>query len=219
MKKSSRNSTNGLQKWRRSKTSPEISDALKGRAIYLTSIGDKVRFLFLHHFARLHERNLGTILTIPKARTRKDTRTRVTHRHHIDYRSWVLLLRHRYRDNQHGRGRKVRRLLVPTVFLANSPFHRLIDEGGDWDRLNRLKVYTGLHFLSIRQFKGGCELLLDSLSTFTATEFLSYNEFVRLTVIANTLGLKRGDSKKVRIFFSIFCPIYPSLTRTLTHSS
>ena len=95
----------------------------------------------------------------------------------------------------------MRRLLVPAVFLANSPFHRLIDGGGDWDRLNRLKVYTGLHFLSIRQFKRGYELLLDSLSTFTAIELLSYNELVRLTVIANTLDLNRADLKKVRVFF------------------
>ncbi|KIM37948.1 hypothetical protein M413DRAFT_20188 [Hebeloma cylindrosporum] len=73
---------------------------------------------------------------------------------------------------------------------------KLIDEGGDWDRRNRLKVYNGLHLLSIRQFKRGGELLLDALSTFTATELLSYNEFVGLTVIANTLGLKRVDLKK-----------------------
>jgi 26S proteasome regulatory subunit N7 len=37
----------------------ETSDALKARANYLTGIGDKVRFLFLHHFPRLHEMNLG----------------------------------------------------------------------------------------------------------------------------------------------------------------
>ena len=97
----------------------EISDALKARANYLTRIGDKVCFLFLRYFTRLHEMNLGAILTSPKARTRKDTRTRVAHRHHIDYRpSWVLLLRHQYRDNQHGQGREVRRL-VPAVFLAD----------------------------------------------------------------------------------------------------
>jgi 26S proteasome regulatory subunit N7 len=193
----------------------EISDALKARANYLTRIGDKVRFLFLHHFPRLHEMNLGTIPTSPKARTRKDTRARVAHRHHTDHRpSRVLLLRHRDRDSLHGQGREVRRLPVPTAFLANLPLHRLIDEGGDWDRRNRLKVYTGLHFLSIRQFKRGGELLLDALSTFTATELLSYNEFVGLTVIANTLGLKRVDLKKKVRTFSIFCPVYPSLTRT-----
>jgi len=73
---------------------------------------------------------------------------------------------------------------------------KLIEEGGDWDRRNRLKVYNGVHHISIRQFKHGGELLLDVLSTFTATELLSYNDFVALTVIANTLSLKRVDLKK-----------------------
>lgn len=168
-------------------------------------------------FLVYHDMNLGTIATSPKARTRKDTRARIAHRHHTDHRpSRILLLRHRDRDSQHGQGREVRRAPFLTRFLVNSPLRRLIDEGGDWDRRNRLKVYTGLHFLSIRQFKRGGELLLDALSTFTATELLSYNEFVGLTVIANTLGLKRVDlKKKVRVFV-FFVPYTPSLTRTST---
>ncbi|KXN92115.1 26S proteasome non-ATPase regulatory subunit 6 [Leucoagaricus sp. SymC.cos] len=59
----------------------------------------------------------------------------------------------------------------------------LIEEGGDWGRRNRLKKYNSLHLLSIRQFKRGGELLLDALSTFTATELISYHDFVALTVI------------------------------------
>jgi 26S proteasome subunit RPN7 len=75
-----------------------------------------------------------------------------------------------------------------------------VEKGGDWDRRNRLKVYRGLHLLSIRQFKPASALLIDALSTFTATELLSYNDFVSLTVIAGALTLKRVDlKKKVRI--------------------
>jgi len=72
----------------------------------------------------------------------------------------------------------------------------LIEKGGDWDRRNRLKVYRGLHLLSVRQFKRGGELFLDALSTFTATELIPYNDFVALTVISNTLTLTRVDLKK-----------------------
>lgn len=83
---------------------------------------------------------------------------------------------------------------------SRSTLTRLIEKGGDWDRRNRLKVYRGLHLLSIRQFKRGGELLLDALSTFTATELVSYNDFVALTVISNTLTLSRPDlKKKVRL--------------------
>lgn len=95
---------------------------------------------------------------------------------------------------------------LPKALISSS----LIDEGGDWDRRNRLKVYNGVHLLSIRQFKRGAELLLDALSTFTATELVSYNDFVALTVIANTLTLKRVDlKKKVR---SKFMSYFPKLT-------
>ncbi|KDQ07046.1 hypothetical protein BOTBODRAFT_181020 [Botryobasidium botryosum FD-172 SS1] len=72
----------------------------------------------------------------------------------------------------------------------------LIESGGDWDRLNRLKVYRALSLLSTRQFERAGELLIDALSTFTATELLGYNDFVRLVVIVNTLVLKRVDLKK-----------------------
>ncbi|PPQ84989.1 hypothetical protein CVT25_010521 [Psilocybe cyanescens] len=73
---------------------------------------------------------------------------------------------------------------------------KLIDEGGDWDRRNRLKVYQGLHLISTRQFPRGAELLLDALSTFTASELMSFNDFVALTVIAGALHLGRVDLDK-----------------------
>lgn len=101
---------------------------------------------------------------------------------------------------------------------------RFIEEGGDWDRRNRLKVYRGLHMISIRQFKTGGELLLDALSTFTATELTTYNDFVALTIIINALTLKRVDLKKrvrcipYRVFpmpsltiFHVYCSSSPPL--------
>ncbi|KAF8490455.1 26S proteasome, regulatory subunit Rpn7 [Russula emetica] len=42
-----------------------------------------------------------------------------------------------------------------------------VEKGGDWDRRNRLKVYRGLHLLSIRQFKPASALLIDALSTYS----------------------------------------------------
>lgn len=73
---------------------------------------------------------------------------------------------------------------------------RLIDEGGDWDRRNRLKVYQGLHLLTIRDFKKGGELLIDALSTFTASELLDYDSFVTITVLSCMVWMERTDIKK-----------------------
>lgn len=101
------------------------------------------------------------------------------------------------------------------IELCLQIYHRLIDEGGDWDRRNRLKVYNALHLVSIRQFKRGGELLLDALSTFTATELISYNDFVALTVIVNSLTLNRVDLKK-RVSSPFMSPHFPITYSNLT---
>lgn len=78
----------------------------------------------------------------------------------------------------------------------------MIEEGGDWDRLNRLKVYKALNLLNSRQFKKAGELLVDSLSTFTASELIDYNDFVGFAIIVNVLVLKRVDLKK-KVYFNL----------------
>lgn len=85
------------------------------------------------------------------------------------------------------------RTLIETYLSAAE---KLIEEGGDWDRLNRLKVYRAINLLNSRQFKKAGELLVDSLSTFTASELIDYNDFVGLAVIVNVLVQKRVDLKK-----------------------
>ena len=101
-------------------------------------------------------------------------------------------------------------MISDVVWHLLTSIHRLIDEGGDWDRRNRLKVYRGLHLVSNRQFARGGELFIDALSTFTAVELISYNDFVALTVISNTLVLKRVDLKKKVCM--LLCSYYPTLT-------
>lgn len=49
--------------------------------------------------------------------------------------------------------------------------------------------------MSIRQFKEAAELLIDALSTFTATELMEYEEFVALTVLASGVGCDRMGIK------------------------
>ncbi|KAG2353855.1 26S proteasome subunit RPN7-domain-containing protein [Suillus spraguei] len=82
---------------------------------------------------------------------------------------------------------------------------RFIEEGGGWGRRNRLKVYHGLRMASICQLKASGALLLNALSTFTATELTTYDGFVALTIIA--LTLKRVDLKKRVCSFSWGLPL------------
>ncbi|RHZ81159.1 hypothetical protein Glove_123g34 [Diversispora epigaea] len=72
----------------------------------------------------------------------------------------------------------------------------LIEEGGDWDRRNRLKVYEGIYRLSIRDFKTAANLFLDTLSTFMSTELMDYKDFVKYAVLAGAISLNRVDLKK-----------------------
>ncbi|CAF3077386.1 unnamed protein product [Rotaria socialis] len=67
----------------------------------------------------------------------------------------------------------------------------LVDEGGDWDRRNRMKVYQGLRAMSIRDFKSAAELFLDTVATFTSYELMDYQTFVTYTVICSLLALER----------------------------
>ncbi|CEG73911.1 hypothetical protein G6F70_000470 [Rhizopus microsporus] len=72
----------------------------------------------------------------------------------------------------------------------------LIEQGGDWDRRNRLKVYEGVYLMSIRDFKGAAALFVDTLSTFTSTEIMSYQDFVKYAVLTSLISMKRVDIKK-----------------------
>ncbi|CCI45949.1 unnamed protein product [Albugo candida] len=72
----------------------------------------------------------------------------------------------------------------------------LIDEGGDWDRRNRLKVYEGCYLMMARDFKKACVLFQESAATFTATELMSYNQLVFYCVVTCILCMNRVELKK-----------------------
>merc|ERR1719447_1769123 len=54
----------------------------------------------------------------------------------------------------------------------------MLEEGGDWDRRNRLKVYEGLYAMAVRDFSSAAKLFLDAVSTFTSYELMDYVKFV-----------------------------------------
>lgn len=65
---------------------------------------------------------------------------------------------------------KINYLIVYFVMISWS----LIEEGGDWDRRNRLKVYEGVYSMAVRDFKKAATLFLDTISTFTSYELMDY---------------------------------------------
>jgi len=72
----------------------------------------------------------------------------------------------------------------------------MIEEGGDWDRKNRLKVYEAYYLMSIRQFANSAKLFIDTLATFNSEELFSYEKNVFYTVITSIVCLERVALKE-----------------------
>jgi 26S proteasome regulatory subunit N7 len=96
----------------------------------------------------------------------------------------------------------------------------LIEEGGDWDRRNRLKVYEAFHLMSTRNFSGATTLYLEALASFSAEELFEFKTLVYYVVVCGVLSLDRVllkqkvvDSPEVLSVLSGF----PSLERLLTN--
>ncbi|PNH04218.1 putative 26S proteasome non-ATPase regulatory subunit 6 [Tetrabaena socialis] len=72
----------------------------------------------------------------------------------------------------------------------------LCEDGGDWERKNKLKVYQGVLALYTRQFAAAADLLLDSTATFTASELFPYSRLIFYAVVAALPTLSRAELKK-----------------------
>ncbi|KAH3762796.1 26S proteasome non-ATPase regulatory subunit 6 [Pelomyxa schiedti] len=67
----------------------------------------------------------------------------------------------------------------------------LLEQGGDWDRKNRLKCYKGIQALIHRDFTEAANQFLDTISTFSAYELFDYVTLVKYTVITAVATLPR----------------------------
>eukprot|EP00915_Cephaloidophora_sp_WS-2016_P001878 GHVH01002563.1.p1 GENE.GHVH01002563.1~~GHVH01002563.1.p1 ORF type:complete len:410 (+),score=84.79 GHVH01002563.1:146-1375(+) len=73
----------------------------------------------------------------------------------------------------------------------------LLEKGGDWERRNKLKIYEGLHLISKGQFDRASKLLVNGLSTFSATELLPFKNFVLYGVCLAIISESRENYKKL----------------------
>jgi 26S proteasome regulatory subunit N7 len=69
-------------------------------------------------------------------------------------------------------------------------------KGGDWDRRNRLKAYTALSCLSVRELEEASKLLMEGVATFSCEELCDYQEFVVYAVIMAVMYASRVELKK-----------------------
>ena len=72
----------------------------------------------------------------------------------------------------------------------------LKEEGGDWEKKNRFKVYEGLNFILNKNFKEAGKNFLDALMTFTSYELFDFKTFVFYTAITNIITIDRKTLKE-----------------------
>lgn len=69
----------------------------------------------------------------------------------------------------------------------------LMEQGGDWDRKNRLRTYEGLYKMAIRDMKGSADLFLESVPTFGSYELMTYEQLVFYTIVVAIHSFERPD--------------------------
>jgi len=59
----------------------------------------------------------------------------------------------------------------------------LVEQGADWDKKNKLKIFEGVYCMLIRDLNRAADLFISSIATFTCVELMSYRDFVFYTVV------------------------------------
>lgn len=90
----------------------------------------------------------------------------------------------------------IHNLEIPKIRKDIETCQKLVEEGADWEKKNKLKVYEGVYRMMTRDFKKAAELLLDSVATFTCSELLDYKDFVFYTVVTAIVSMDRGVIRK-----------------------
>ena len=73
---------------------------------------------------------------------------------------------------------------------------KLNEEGGDWEKRNKLKVYEGIWMMLKRDLVGAANMFLSCIDTFNAPEIISFNQLVFFGAILGLVTLPRKDLKK-----------------------
>lgn len=90
---------------------------------------------------------------------------------------------------------------------------KLVDDGADWDKKNKLKIFEGVYCMMIRDLKKASDLFVSSIATFTAAELMSFKDFIFYTVV---LALLTQDRKLIKKEI-IHCPDVLAVNREIPY--
>ena len=63
---------------------------------------------------------------------------------------------------------------IPVISKDIDTCHKLVEDGADWDKKNKLKIFEGVYLIMIRDFKKASDLFVSSIATFTCVELMSF---------------------------------------------
>jgi 26S proteasome regulatory subunit N7 len=72
----------------------------------------------------------------------------------------------------------------------------LVDDGADWDKKNKLKIFEGVYCMLVRDLKTAAELFVSSIATFTCVELMDYKTFVFYAVVTSMVTMERKIIRK-----------------------
>lgn len=85
---------------------------------------------------------------------------------------------------------------LPSITKDIAECKKLVEDGADWDKKNKLKIFEGVYCMMIREFKKASDLFVSSIATFTCVELMSFKDFVFYTVVLALLTQDRKTIKK-----------------------
>jgi 26S proteasome regulatory subunit N7 len=100
---------------------------------------------------------------------------------------------------------------IPSIQKDIAACTKLVEDGADWDKKNKLKIFEGVYCMMIRDFKKASDLFVNSIATFTAIEVMEFKDFVFYTVV---LALLTQDRKLIKKEI-IHCPDILAVNREI----
>jgi 26S proteasome regulatory subunit N7 len=76
---------------------------------------------------------------------------------------------------------------IPSIKKDITMCQKLVEDGADWDKKNKLKIFEGVYCMMIRDFKKASDLFVSSIATFTAVEVMTFKQFVFYAVVLGLL--------------------------------
>lgn len=72
----------------------------------------------------------------------------------------------------------------------------MVEEGADWDKKNKFKIFEGVYRMMIRDLKTAADLFVSSIATFTCVELMDYKDFVFYAVVTSLVTMDRKRLNK-----------------------